>query len=240
MDEDKYKPVKFRYTFESVWTDKAYDDEFVEAAKYLTSLFINAIDPLYVTCGIEELNKMGEKTHLHIHIHAYTPVKVGTIRARIKKIFVEMGETRSGDALYGIAEVKDELERNRILRYPFKQSRRGLGSISWTQALDKYPADFDYFLERELAVEEWERLVLVHRKKLEKSLKPNTFEKFEEYMLDKTVNSLMDIALHIDKFYLDEGMSMNRKTMAGYVVTFARKKGLISAQENAAAILQCI
>lgn len=238
MDEATLNHIKFRYTFAQEYADAAYKEEFQEALQGIASLFIEKMDPLFVTTGIEDLDKFGEQTHLHLHIHAVTPKKIDAIRKAVTKIFKEMEEPRKGNALYGLSQVKDCLDQKRLLRYPFKQSRRGLGSVSWTQALDKYPADFDYCMERELAVEEWERLVVVNRQKRERSLNPNTFEKFEEYMTDKKVISLADIAGHIHDFYLKEKMSMNLKTMGGYIRTYAVSKEIISRADNVAALLQ--
>lgn len=230
--------IKFRYTFLPHLQDAAYKEEFQDALKGLASLFIEKMDPLYVSTGIEDLDKFGEHTHLHLHIHCVTSKKVDAIRKAVQKVFKELEDPRKGTALYGLSQVKDCLDQKRLLRYPFKQSRRGLGSVSWTQELDKYPVDFDYCMERELAIEEWERLVVVNRQKRERALNPNTFEKFEEYMTDKEVITLGDIAGHIHDFYMKERMSMNLKTMGGYVRTFAVSRGIITREVNVVAILQ--
>jgi len=238
MDEKVLNHVKFRYTFAGAYESYAEHPQFEESITGLISLFIEAINPLYVTCGLEDLDKFGEKTHLHVHIHAVTPKKIDAIRKAVTKIFKEMKEERKGNALYGLSQVKDCLDQKRLLRYPFKQTRRNLGDMSFLQKLNVEPADFDHFLETELAVEEWERAVEVHRHKRERALNPNTFEKFEVYMSDKKVISLADIAGHIHDFYLKEKMSMNLKTMGGYIRTYAVSINVISRAENVAALLQ--
>jgi len=240
MDEKLLNHIKFRYTFTGTYESYAeeHPELFEDAFSNLVSQFIEAINPLYVTCGLEDLDKFGEKTHLHVHIHAVTPKKIDAIRKAVQKIFKETGEERKGNALYGLSQVRDCLDQKRLLRYPYKQSRRNLGDMSFFQKLNKEPADFDHFLETELAVEEWERAVEVNRHKRERALNPNTFEKFEAYMTDKEVISLADIAGHMHDFYLKEKMSMNLKTMGGYIRTYAVTTNIISRADNVASLLQ--
>lgn len=237
MVEQLFRHIKFRYTFK--FHDILDEPGAVEAMGEIASTFIEKFDCLYVTCGLEDLDKFGEKTHPHIHIHAVTHKKVDALRKAVNKIFKEMEEDRKGNCLYSLTEVKDILDENRLLRYPLKQSRRGFGDIAVLRELYKLPDNYEYDTQRECAIEEWERLVLVNRQKRERSLNPNTFEKFEEYMTEKDeVKTTAEVAGHIHDFYLKEKMSMNLKTMGGYVRTFSVQHGIISRSENISKILE--
>jgi len=234
-----FNHIKFRYTFPGGFENFYEDESNHENIHNFVEKFIEKMDATYVTCGLEDLDKFGEKTHLHIHIHCVTPKKVDAIRKAVNKIFKEFEETRKGNCLYGLSQVKDLLDQNRLLRYPFKQGRRGLGDVSFLQDLNVLPEDYNYEVERECAIEEWERLVIVNRQKREKSLNPNTFEKFELYMTDQQEpKAVADVAGHIHDFYLKEKMSMNLKTMGGYVRTFSVQAGIISRSENIQKILE--
>jgi len=231
-----FSHIKFRYTFK--FPDLLEEPSALEMLPDIVSVFIEKMDAVYVTCGIEDLDKFGEKTHLHVHIHCITPKKVDAIRKAMTKIFKEMDEERKGNCLYGLSQVKDILDQNRLLRYPFKQARRGLGDIACLQKLNKLPPDFNYEVERECAIEEWERLVVINRQKREKSLNPNTFEKFEMFMEKNgfVPGNVLECCAYLDDFYMQEKMSMNRATMGGYAITYSRSINLISRDENARAI----
>jgi hypothetical protein len=235
-----FSHIKFRYTFNfpgDLFQDMD-ESGLTTMIPEIVSTFIEKMDAVYVTCGIEDLDKFGEKTHPHLHIHCITPKKVDAIRKAMTKIFKDMDESRKGNCLYGLSQVKDILDQNRLLRYPFKQGRRGLGDVSCIQHLNKLPPDFNYVVERECAIEEWERLVVINRQKREKSLNPNTFEKFEMFMEKNSYVpvDVLDCCRYLDRFYMQEKSSMNRKTMAGYAVTYSRTLGLITEDENARAI----
>lgn len=232
--EQLFSHIKFRYTF----TFPVLDEEMRPAVTSLIEMFIEKMNPVYVSVGIEDLDRFGDKTHLHVHIHVVTPKKVDAIRKAITKIFKEMEEERKGTCLYGLSNVKDLLDQNRLLRYPFKQGRRGNGDVSWLKHLNILPEDYNYEVERECAIEEWEKLVIVNRQKRERSLNPNTFEKFEVFMETNSYvpTDVLDTCRYLDRFYMLEKSSMNRNTMAGYAVTYSRTIGLITEDENARAI----
>lgn len=245
---DLYNHIKFRYTFsrnDLLDNDGSVEcEELVEQSKQfiwaLTKQFIDIMSAKYVSCGIEDLDKFGEKTHLHVHIHGVTTYKVPAMRKAVTKIFKEMKELRKGNCLYSLTEVKDILDENRLLRYPFKQGRRGMGDVEWLRDLNTLPHDFEYNIQRECAIEEWERLVVVNRQKREKSLNPNQFQKFELFIETNKLEpkSIMDCCRYMDRFYLKEESSMNVKTMGGYVRTYARKIGIITEEENALKIYE--
>lgn len=229
--EKIFRHLKFRYTFN--FTELT--DENTEIMYDLVTQFVSKLQPIYVSCGLEDLDKFGEKTHLHVHIHTVTLMKVDAARKAVNTVFKAMKEERKGNSLYSCTEVKDILDQDRLLRYPWKQSRRGLGSLDDFNIL---PADFELQIQRECAIDEWERLVVINRQKRERSLNPNTFEKFEEYMTPHEVKTTAEVAGHIHDFYLKEKMSMNLKTMGGYVRTFSVQQGIISRSENITKILE--
>lgn len=226
---------KFRYTFPLGTT---VTDESLPNIIGSLNKFVKMFNFTLGTIGIEDLDKFGEQTHLHIHIHCFSEKKIDALRKAFKKLMSTEGEKREGNELYSLKEAKDVDEQKRFLRYPFKQSRRGLGYNALFPNV--FPADFDLETQIECACEEWERLVQVNRLKRERSLNPNTFEKFEIYMEDKKYLTLADIADHIDEFYLMEKMSMNIKTMGGYIRTFARSKNLITKSQNVAKLLEFV
>lgn len=231
----KQRAVKFRYTFPKGTT---LSEESMPFINQMCRAFVDMFQYPYGSMGIEDLDKFGEKTHLHIHIHCITYKSIDALRKAFKKLVKDYDEKREGNELYSLKECKDILHMKRFLRYPFKQSRRGLGYVEAFPNV--FTSDFDLETQIECACEEWERLVEINRLKREKSLNPNTFEKFEIYMEDKTYNNLADIAGHIDEFYLVEKMSMNLSTMGGYIRTFARSKNIITKEQQVNKLLEFV
>lgn len=232
---DKQRAYKFRYTFPQ---GTKVDEDSVPVICQKIDEFRAVFAADYISVGIEELDKFGEQTHLHVHIHFISKKKIDAIRKAVVKVMKSDGEEREGNELYSLKEPKDILSVNRLMRYPFKQSRRGLGYLECFENV--LPPDFNLDVQIECACEEWERLVQVNRLKRERSLNPNTFEKFEAYMEDKTYSSLADIAGHIDDFYLKEKMSMNLSTMGGYIRTFARSKNIITKEQQISKLLEFV
>lgn len=236
-----FSHIKFRYTFASCFQSiGSLNEDDMKGIALIAGLMVEKLDAVWVSVGIEDLDKFGESTHMHVHIHAVSPKKVDAIRkAMVKFMKEELNEERKGNSLYSCTEVKDILDQNRLLRYPFKQGRRGNGDVDWLKHLNVLPPDYNYEVERECAIEEWERLVIVNRQKRERSLNPNTFEKFEDYMTKQdAVKTTAAVAGHIHDFYLKEKMSMNLKTMGGYVRTYSVQQGIISRSENVSKILE--
>jgi len=232
----KERPVKFRYTFPLGTT---ISEESMPFINDLVNKFIDMLDFRYGSIGIENMDRFGDITHLHVHIHCITSKSIDSLRKAFKVIVDKYGEKRKGKEVYSCKPPGEDLRcMNRFLRYPFKQTRRGLGYFSSHPNL--FPPEFNLEIQMECAIEEWERLIEVNRMKREKALNPNTFEKFETYMEDKTYKSLADIAGHIDEFYLVEKMSMNLSTMGGYIRTFARSKNIITKEQQVQKLLEFV
>lgn len=219
--------IKFRYTFRE--TPPKND------VLTIIANFVRITEPVYVTSGYETLNSLGETTHPHIHIHITTDKTIGTVRKAVQRYLSSFDEsdTRKGNAKYSCVEEKDVLDMERFLRYSWKQGGR-------EAFREKLPDGMNTECNLHSAREEYQRLVEFNRKKREKQQSPSTFDKIEEYLKDKEFESLEDIACHIDEFYLQKELSMNIATMSGYVLTYARKKGLLSKQEIVQKILSKI
>lgn len=115
---------KFRYTFDTEVNETHYISCF-------DTIFIQRLKADKWTCGIEEMNSMGEKVSKHIHIHFTSTDKKGNIRARLTRYWKEQAkqegiEYDGGNKLYSLKEEKNVDDYDRFFRYPLKQNGREL------------------------------------------------------------------------------------------------------------------
>lgn len=225
------KYYKLRYTFNNDIQElddkkevinRLNDFKHNELPEWIAKL--EMIDYLY---GIEELDKFGDATKIHIHIHFTSDKDCGTIRKWLTRRWKEQGDDRTRAALYSLKQEEDVKENDRFFRYVLKQKSQPYKNFMGCGLIK------DLTLEklnemRLLAHEEWNTLVEVNRKKREKELKKDsTYDKICKYLEDKKISGQYDIATHILDFYMEEGMSINTNTIAGYVLTYGMINGYI-------------
>lgn len=213
----------FRYTL----------DPEINVAHYFNAtehIFLDKMNAEYFTIGYETMNKYGELTNPHIHIHFATYDNMASIRARFVRYWKKNDESRSGNALYSLSAYKGKTEiqdYNRFFAYPLKQNGKQFDKI-----MTKLPPDFDLDKMRELAYAEWCRNIDHNKKQRERAeSKESTYDKIESELDDKEVSSIEDIQDVIIEFYKVNKLSANFKTMMGYVNTYRLRKGYMSKEE---------
>lgn len=234
MDNAHY--IKFRFTFaDSIPISERYS----MLSELSDRLALN--DAIYCTAGIEKLDKLGESTHEHIHIHYINLNEknlkdiIGSTRRKLQRYFTDIEEVRKGNCLYSLVEETDVLDMHRFLRYPYKQGGGDLGVFS--KRLNRVPEVFDMEIEKKLAKEEYDRMVEFNRKKRDESLAPSTKDKLFSYLDDKHAQKAykdeLDILEDILKYYNVEEKSANQSTIMGFLNTAKLRYALLSEREMA-------
>lgn len=216
----------FRYTL----------DPEVPLQHYITCVnecFLDKMSAEHFTIGYETMNKYGELTNPHIHIHFSTYDSLATIRARFVRYWKKNDETRSGNGLYSLSSYKGNTEiqdYNRFFSYPLKQNGKHFDHI-----MTKLPPDFDLDKMRELAYAEWCRNIDHHKKKRERDeAKETTYDKIETYLEENDLKTILEIQKGVIEYYKTNKLSANFKTMMGYVNTYRLIKGYMSMEEAVA------
>jgi len=222
--------VKFRYT---LLPDHL--DDIKSFNGYFLRNYLNIFKAEYITIGLEKMNKLGEETHPHIHVHFTTDVKIGAIRTALSRFWqTDENDKRKGLAKYSLKEEEDVIEKNRFFRYAWKQSRD-------YPSLEKLPDNFMISEELKCAQEEFQQLVLANRSKMEKTLdKSTTYSKLCVYLETVTPKDLGHLVSSVSEFYLKEGMAMNAATIAGYVTTYAINNGILEKDKFDKKILSLV
>lgn len=227
-DDENCIDVKFRYTFSS---DESEIGLAIARAKELYGTLMIDQRTLEnkakeVSIGIEALNKCGEPTAKHLHINFSMADKIGNIRRRIQRFFKSVEEKRKGNDLYSCVEEKDVIDRDRFLRYPFKQCN----TANWPREnkllkdWNKLPDDFDYASQSQAAYEEWVRNVDYHiEARMRRDAKVATRNELVDYLDSQppetrvSEHALLVSMLH---YYSDgEFRSANKSTIMGYLNT---------------------
>lgn len=193
------------------------------------------------TAGYEDRNKLGRDTHPHIHVHFNTKDEVKNIRERVKTWMKKRGDerTKEGNAgcenkAYSLGTPKENeglRSVERFARYPWKQRHR-------IQFLgEKVPEGWDadeiqFQIERasaEYALNA-ENRVKAEEKAKEKAAN-STYAKIKSACDEnhpKTFHDVIEVAIDV---YVKYEIAMNMQTMAGYCLTYAVSKGMVSKHQ---------
>lgn len=198
------------------------------------------------TAGYEDKDKMNKDTHPHIHVHFNTKDKVKNIRERFKTWMKKRGDerTQTGNAgcenkTYAMGTPKEDeglKSIERFARYPWKQGLR----IKFLG--EKVPEGWDdeeikFQIERanaEYALNAQNRLKA--KEKAEEKAANSTFAKIKSACDEnhpKTFEDVIGIAIDV---YVKYEIAMNMQTMAGYCLTYAVGKGMVSKHQISARI----
>lgn len=206
-----------------------------------TSEFLGllAVDAELYSWGVETMDKFGDLTHTHIHIHFCCDVKIGTLRKRFQRWResdqgAQWSGGRTGNVLYSLTQENDVLDLLRFFRYPFKQYSEPELISTVNQ---KFPPKFNVIEQSKLAHEEWKRHVDMNRKKRDELLRPVTRDKIFEYLdglfKEGPPPSRRDLLLALMRFYAQEERAANKQTMIGYAQTAMWRYGSETFEDTA-------
>lgn len=204
---------KFRYTLAESQVERweaAYQPVLNEIVGYLTDNIHEEFS--LVTMGYENLNKLSQPTHPHLHIHFRCELTVGTLRKRFQRRYNL--DSRKGNPLYCLSHEEDVQDEQRFFRYPWKQGGR-------IKRLEKIPTEWDTKVMLACAAEEQHKQWDLNKKAEEKRNQPSTKDKLFEY-LDAIREELKDeksIFLKVCEYYNQEEKSANMATIKGYIQT---------------------
>lgn len=233
---------KFRFTF-STPLEQVSDD----LVKELIGMLV--LSPERYTVGFESLDKYGESTQSHMHVH-WTTVDTTSLDALRKRFqrWCKSNEThvngRKGNALYSLTHELDVKDHERFFRYPWKQYSSIVDLMNDMRRFsislfDKSQIYIDK--HRELAYEEWSLAVDRNRSAREKLMRKQEgrdelFLYLEEWR--STIQTEKDVLMLIMKFYVEKEKSANKNTLLGYTYTACLKFGIISYSELASRWLE--
>lgn len=237
------KYFKLRYTYPDDLQDldnNEFANQVCDFNREHVLTWLDKIGAADYVFGVEQYNKLGEPTKRHIHIHFTSEKDISTIRRWLTRYWKdEMEDQRTRAALYSLVEENDVKDIERFFRYPLKQrsvpipeNHRSL--IHQINVVELCPVHINGEKHRLLAHEEWKNLVDVYKKKQETNLsKDSTYDKYCKWVSKNNIqlSSYQNVRDSLIQFYIENDMAINVNTIAGYVVTYGIKHGLIDKEK---------
>ena len=225
---------KFRFTFSDQDKEHNYDDKYIKKCQAIAHATVSKLLALYdiqrLTAGVEQTNKAGDKTWLHMHIHFACTSTRDTIARMLKRYLGERGESGWGQDTTGVKvfSLKPEaIIRNRddFYRYPLKEN------------LDKNICfGFQrHILENmhHIALECKSKSQEVWAKRLDHTDQNNSIfqklcDKFDKLPMSVQKFPYLTAATEL---YIEEERPVNKGTIMGYVDNYMLAKGYMTMQE---------
>jgi len=242
----KWSAIKFRYTpypelLDSLRTPEQirhWCQQFIAGLYGLVCHTSSGWEIYQLTAGWETMDKYGEPTHPHIHIHFYTSMAVGSFRQAFTRssdyvLGKEAGVT--GNRLYSIKEEKDVLEGDRFFRYVLKQGGDWfcLGrNIRIPHNWNDIDGSTTYDEQKTLAVEEYQQMVERNRKLRDRKNAPNSCDRLLDYLskLEPVPTGETAILSAMVQYYVQRGQPANLNTLTGYMNVYLIRTGQLTAE----------
>lgn len=221
---------KFRFTFSN--QDKEYkchdDPLFVNRTKTIHGRILNKllennyVHENRVTSGYEVLNKMGERTHAHIHIHFKSTHRKESIRRTLKRYLEDTyDEDTTGNKAMSLVIEHELRSDEKFYRYPLKQ---GLDKKKCRGFTEK---ELEHF--HAVAKDSYDITCQVNQQKADKADTTDTlFLRLTQKLSKLELKDTLSLRIATSQFYAEEDRPINLTVMAGYVRTFQLKTGLIT------------
>lgn len=184
------------------------------------------------TGAVEVLDKFGNFTRPHLHLHFASVHKKDTILTCIKRLYKAINdEVMKGVGVYALI-IETHICEDRFYKYPLKQLHEA-GLANNMTNLTNYPGQVLEAM-RISAHDQWKFGCEVNNTKSARHETVLTrYERMCEYLLKSTPESpneptcLTEVIKGICLFYIKENAPMNMVTIKGYALQFCLKTGLM-------------
>lgn len=243
MDNIVY--YKFRYTFEGQDENHTWDESDKRDHQYTTNWFVEKLTEYSVgkkmTTGIEYLDKTGQPTWAHVHIHFISKSKKDTIVKQLKRKWKDdYDEDLKGNKRYCLS-IETYVNEEKFWRYPLKQSLL----LSWTDPYKKIHERQFGFSEEELNLmyEKAHDCYLISQevnlaKNDKKEENDSLYDRLLEYYQKNPKKEEVEILALIFEFYQEEKRSININTCKGYVNNIMLDVKLLTPLELAKKVMR--
>lgn len=193
------------------------------------------------TLGIESRNKYGEQIKRHFHYNFYYPANdsetkkwVERIRKAIQRENNAKEENKRGKGYYSLT-VQDVRDRDRWLRYPYKQYEHW-SDIPLIPEIGPpgEPGEFDIFMQWQLANEEYKRdLDFLTAKRERADRRETVYERIlAEIEAEKLkFTSEKGIYQFLIEFHRRERLPVNRGKLNDLIDSIALEQGILSLDD---------
>lgn len=227
---DSFRHIHYKFRFTFTEQDKSFEYEkelprFKAMSRNLVKKLLDTYRIRKLTGGVETLNRSGDRTWCHVHIHFDAVENKETIARLIKRYLSETYEQNVTGVKYFM--LKPDVAKNidEFMRYPLKQSLDEKLCFGYTSE--------ELEIMHKVAQSSYMKCQEVNQAKLDKSDTSDTlFERLCIY-LKKTCDTSEKTPLLIaaTQFYVEEKRPVNRNTILGYVDNYMLRENLITYEQ---------
>lgn len=214
----------------------------------IAKTIINYLEPDMFVLGSEKLNKAGNPTHFHEHIHLYKDggfknsrgdeLKKDTLQTNIRKLYKDMfGLEKCGNKQYSVQYV-DVKTFNDWLIYPLKQ----VENFDLEKAIHKGYIKVNNEVRKTLVEVQrasylkWVDCVEIFRKVEKKNqMKDSVVEKMFFYMREKDVKTFYDFVYNYTNFYIENCMVIPMNSINDKWLTYRLRYNIMTHADFAEA-----
>ena len=226
---ENLRPILYKFRFTFTEQDKEFDyDKQMPRWKAMSINLCKKLLETYtithMTGGIETLNKAGDRTWCHLHVHFDAPENRDTIARLIKRYMKDVYDQQVVGVKYFCLKPDVARHMDDFMRYPLKQSLEPRLCYGYT--------DEELQTMHGIAQASYLKCQEINQKKIDKYDTQDTLYDRLKIYLDKTNDTIkFRLLISASKFYVEEKKPINRNTIEGYVNTYMLQTGLITYEE---------
>lgn len=227
--ENNFRPIHYKFRFTFTEQDKNFDYEqkiprWRNMSRNLVTRLLEQYTITHLTGGIETMNRRGERTWCHLHIHFDAIENKDTILRYIKRYM----ESTYDQCVKGVKYIvlKPDIAKcvDEFYRYPLKQSLDKKLCYGYT--------DQQLEVMHQVAKSSYMKCQEVNQAKMDKSDTADTmFERLCIYLKKTLLTTKTPLLIEATKFYVEENKPINRHTILGYVDNYMLRENLISYED---------
>lgn len=226
---ENIRPIFYKFRFTFTEQDKTFEynekiPRWKKISENLVDKLLNQYTITKMTGGIETLNRAGDRTWCHLHLHFDATEARDTIARYIKRYLSETyDQTVVGVRCFSL---KPDVVRHMedFMRYPLKQVLMPKLCYGYTDA--------ELDVMHGAAQSSYLKVQEVNQQKIDKSDNSDTlYERLRKHLSQTGETKKLLLLIHATKFYVAENKPINRNTIQGYVDTFMLQEQLIPYED---------
>lgn len=226
---DNFREIHYKFRFTFTEQDKTFEYEkelprFKTISRNLVTKLLDTYKINKLIGGVETLNRKGDRTWCHLHIHFDAIENKETIARLIKRYLADNYSQNVTGVKYFM--LKPDVAKNidEFMRYPLKQNFDKKLCYGYT--------DEELEIMHKVAQSSYIKCQEINQAKMDKADTADTlFERLCIYLKQTTDTKKYALLIHATKYYVEENKPINRQTILGYVDNYMLREKLITYEE---------
>lgn len=230
LDKEYYSSIQpVYYTFRFTFTEQSAETEptkqdiarFKAISRNLKTKILETYTVQKMTGGLETLNKNGDRTFAHLHLHFDALENKDSMIRTIKRYLQDTYDQNTTGVKAFSFKPKVIRTFDEYWRYPLK--------FNLDTTLCKGFTNEQLETFHEIAKASINKVIEVNQSKLDKSDNSDTlFQRLKNIWDKEMIQEKVPLLVRASKFYVEENKPINRNTIIGYVENYMLLKGYLT------------